>query len=85
MIPYPEVDQSWRDQAACIGKPLRLFFHKNADAGADYSYAKEICASCPVRRQCLEEGLRLPMLNFGVWGGLTVNERRNLRRNRRAA
>ena len=41
-----------------------------------------ICSSCPVRIRCASEALaaRIP---DGVWGGLTEEERRILRRNQR--
>jgi len=35
--------------------------------------AKAVCARCPVRRECLERGMAIP---FGVFGGLTPEERR---------
>ncbi len=44
--------------------------------------AKKICAGCPVKEQCLEYGLT--HVEYGVWGGLTANERRTLNRKRRA-
>ncbi len=47
---------------------------------ADYATAKIaciVCADCPVRRPCLEDGLHDP---YGVWGGWTLSERQRLRR-----
>jgi len=68
----------WRDNAACIGQQ-ELFFsdHKLTVV----MKAKQICATCTVKEQCLEHA----MLNseFGVWGGLTANERRRKRREMR--
>lgn len=68
----------WKTQALCIGKQ-ELFFndHKQSCVRA----AKEICASCPVRERCLEHALT--HLEYGVWGGMTANERRMHRRNER--
>lgn len=40
--------------------------------------AKEICAGCPVRQQCLDDALELG--SDGVWGGTTERERRQMRR-----
>lgn len=34
--------------------------------------AKRICASCPVRRTCLENGMSE---EWGIWGGYTKPER----------
>ena len=35
--------------------------------------AKKVCDSCPVLSDCREWGLRYE--RFGVWGGMTPNER----------
>jgi WhiB family redox-sensing transcriptional regulator len=47
--------------------------------------AKQICAGCPVRGDCLEHALASRELAFGIWGGLTAAERRALVRSRTAA
>lgn len=39
-------------------------------------YAKSVCARCPVKMECREEGDSLGAI--GVWGGLTEGERRRL-------
>ena len=39
----------------------------------DRELAARLCAGCPVRRECLERGMAIP---FGVFGGLTPEERR---------
>jgi WhiB family transcriptional regulator, redox-sensing transcriptional regulator len=36
-----------------------------------------VCAGCPVRAACLEHALRTRE-RFGVWGGLTEEERQEL-------
>ena len=36
--------------------------------------AKEICALCPVRRECLAWALKTKQ-DHGVWGGLSESER----------
>jgi WhiB family transcriptional regulator, redox-sensing transcriptional regulator len=71
----------WRQQAACRGADVELFFPSD-DAGA--GAAKAMCAGCPVRDSCLEWALCTHQ-DDGVWGGLTDSERRRLRRRRRAA
>ena len=44
------------------------------------SLAKRICASCPVQRQCADYALAADE-RYGVWGGLTAEERaRQVRR-----
>ena len=46
--------------------------------------AKAICARCPVRDACLAYALDTGEA-FGVWGGLTEDERRAMLRQRRAS
>lgn len=44
--------------------------------------AKAVCTGCRVRLSCREWGLEE---RYGIWGGLTLLERRRLRRSRQAA
>jgi WhiB family transcriptional regulator, redox-sensing transcriptional regulator len=41
--------------------------------------ALALCATCPVRAQCLEYALRNKE-SHGIWGGTTPEERRRIRR-----
>jgi WhiB family redox-sensing transcriptional regulator len=41
--------------------------------------AKEVCAQCPVHRDCLEYALETNQ-DSGIWGGTSEEERRVLRR-----
>jgi WhiB family redox-sensing transcriptional regulator len=41
--------------------------------------AKRICIGCPVRQECLDYAL-VSNQRFGIWGGLTEEERRPVRR-----
>ena len=41
--------------------------------------AVALCATCPVRAQCLEYALRNKE-SHGIWGGTTPEERRRIRR-----
>jgi WhiB family transcriptional regulator, redox-sensing transcriptional regulator len=67
---------TWMRDAACAATDPELFF---PDSRSPASEAKEICASCPVRPECLEYSLAAAE-EFGVWGGLTEKERRKLLR-----
>ncbi len=40
--------------------------------------AKSVCASCPVRYECLQHAIRVDE-RYGIWGGLNQDERRLLR------
>jgi len=41
--------------------------------------AKTVCAGCPVQERCLEHAIAFDE-RYGIWGGLTHDERRTLRR-----
>ena len=71
---------SWQLRAACLGVGGGLFFPERGVSEEKIQEAKHICAGCPVRLECLEYGLHDPQ---GIWGGLTVRERRKLLRQRR--
>lgn len=62
----------WRDHAACAGHDTSLWFtaHKTATV-------KTVCGRCPVRAECLHDALTHDTPN-GIWGGLTIGERRAL-------
>ena len=40
--------------------------------------AKELCNSCPVQRECLEEGLEIRHPH-GIWGGKTPDELKEIK------
>ncbi|WP_411106567.1 WhiB family transcriptional regulator [Streptomyces sp. cmx-4-9] len=71
----------WQTRAACRQLGTGRFFHPAGERGEDReerdAAAKRVCAGCPVRRECLEHALRTQE-SFGVWGGLTEEERRSL-------
>jgi WhiB family redox-sensing transcriptional regulator len=46
--------------------------------------ARRICATCPVREQCLEYALQF-RIDHGVWGGCSERERRRILKRRRVA
>ena len=71
----------WRREAACRDSDTNLFF---PDSDNDAGPALAICASCPVRDECLEFALSTNQPD-GVWGGATETQRRRLRRRRRQA
>ena len=65
---------------AAVGQDADMWHPPNGDrAGAER--AKAICERCPARRDCLEWALKANE-KFGVWGGTTPLERRQLRRDR---
>jgi WhiB family redox-sensing transcriptional regulator len=75
---------TWRLEANCSGMDPDLFFAERGDCMVQVKAAREVCAGCTVREACLEEALETGV-RFGIWGGKTAQERRKLRRARRAA
>jgi WhiB family redox-sensing transcriptional regulator len=70
----------WREDAACLDRDPDLFFPEGTagPALAQADQAKLVCMSCPVRAKCLSFALRQG-LDFGIWGGTNVAERRAIR------
>ena len=69
--------QDWAGLGACVaGDPDDLFVK-----GAAQQQAKVVCQRCPVIAECLAEALD-HRTEFGVWGGMTERERRELLRQR---
>src|SRR3954453_3761438 len=78
-LPGPVADLwEWQLKGAGPGAPPPLFSPPGGGRGPPRrnrdSAAKEICASCPVMLECREHALavREP---YGVWGGLTEDDR----------
>ena len=74
----------WHDAANCRGDAGRDFYppfggERKRDRVAREQRAKAVCASCGVRPQCLEHAIESGE-RYGVWGGLTFDERVTLRR-----
>lgn len=54
------------------GKKSRFIMARQLRHAAE---AISICNSCPVKTQCLAEGLKSENLEHGIWGGLMPAER----------
>lgn len=59
----------------CMETDPELFFPDTWTQARD---AKKLCSTCPVQRECLTYALESNQLD-GIWGGLTLDERRRLR------
>lgn len=77
--PGPVADLwEWQYQGACRTASPEVFFHPEGERGPARrrrdERAKEVCAGCPVLEPCREQALaaREP---YGVWGGMTEDER----------
>src|ERR671927_1063171 len=76
----------WRHRSACLDEDPELFFPigNTGPAILQIEEAKQVCRRCEVREQCLAWALEAGQ-DHGVWGGLSEDERRALkRRNARA-
>ena len=78
-LPGPNADfWDWQLHWACRGEDPALFFHPEGERGpsreARESAAKAVCATCPVLAACAAHALavREP---YGVWGGMSEDER----------
>lgn len=76
----------WRHSALCRDEDPELFFPvgNSGPALLQIEEAKAVCMRCPVREQCLEFALSSGQ-DAGVWGGLSEDERRSLKRRRARA
>jgi WhiB family redox-sensing transcriptional regulator len=67
----------WAEHAACKGRGNLMF----PEPGNNAAHAIAICGLCPVRNPCREYALEhLPHDAPGVWGAMTVKQRREIRR-----
>jgi WhiB family redox-sensing transcriptional regulator len=71
----------WWWAAACRGMDTDLFFLAGSDRRGASARAKRVCASCPVRVECLRAELTAPIgvQPDGIVGGLAPWERTRLR------
>lgn len=70
----------WRHKAVCRDEDPELFFPigNSGPAKAQIEQAKAVCGRCPVIDACLAHALKTGE-DYGVWGGLSEDERRALR------
>ena len=73
----PMWNEDWSSKALCNETRPDVLFVR----GAAQNRAKQMCAGCPVKAECLAEALD-NRIEWGVWGGMTERERRALLRRR---
>ncbi|MGM0386468.1 MAG: WhiB family transcriptional regulator [Actinomycetota bacterium] len=78
-LPGPVMELwEWQYQGLCRDADTELFFHPEGERGGTRrrrdQAAKAICSRCPVIQECRTHALavREP---YGVWGGLSEEER----------
>ena len=72
---------SWRQRALCSQTDPEVFFPEKGGSTRD---AKQGCELCEVREQCLEWAIDHDE-RFGIWGGMSERERRQVKKERRCA
>lgn len=70
---------AWMEEAICSTVDPDLFFPNKGGDMAGLRRVKAICAHCPVIAQCRAYALDDSSL-VGIWGGTTVEERKQIRR-----
>jgi WhiB family transcriptional regulator, redox-sensing transcriptional regulator len=84
-IPVDDTEEytamDWRHRALCRDEDPELFFPIGTTGPAlvQIEQAKAVCRRCPVTQSCLDWALRAGQ-DSGVWGGLSEDERRALKR-----
>lgn len=71
----------WRHRAGCKDEDPELFFPVGTSGAAllQIAEAKTVCRRCPVADECREYALGAGE-DAGVWGGMSEDERRALKR-----
>jgi WhiB family transcriptional regulator, redox-sensing transcriptional regulator len=67
----------WWHDAACKGMDVSLFFPAN-NCGQGFRTAMALCASCPVRVECLDDAIATETTH-GIRGGFTASERKHIK------
>ena len=75
-------DEMWQMKAACRGPQAAVFFppthfERKDEKEERETRAKAICATCSVRKACLDYAVRIREPH-GIWGGLNELERKQL-------
>ena len=72
---------TWRNRAACLEEDPELFFPtgNTGPALVQIEEAKLICGRCDVVERCLAWAIEFGQ-DAGVWGGMSAEERRALKR-----
>lgn len=72
--------ETWQERANCRGIDTNLFYPEQHSFNAQSHNAavKAVCGMCEVREECLDYALRAHE-QHGLWGGMSLKERRRLR------
>lgn len=77
VLKHPD-DGVWRDDASCKKMGNTQFFeslhNRSKEVAQRLLEVKELCASCPVNKDCLDFAVKNE-IKYGIWGGMTPQER----------
>lgn len=80
---YVDPRAGWQLQGLCGQTDPDAFY---PEKGMTAREQKKVCGNCEVRVQCLEAALAQdPGDDFGIWGGMTKDERQKIRNQRKQA
>jgi WhiB family redox-sensing transcriptional regulator len=84
--PKELLNMDWRHRAICRDEDPELFFPigNSGPALLQIAEAKAVCQRCPVTSECLSWAIESGQ-DAGVWGGMSEDERRALKRRRARA
>lgn len=71
---HPTKPPDWAERSLCAQTDPEAFF---PDKDGTTRHAKQVCAGCTVRAECLDWALTHHE-RFGIWGGLSERERRKV-------
>jgi WhiB family redox-sensing transcriptional regulator len=78
--PHPyDNNPDWQKPGLCRNYPANWWFPERGSNRREIEKVKAICQDCPIRVKCLEYALHHAE-KFGIWGGLSVDERNAIRR-----
>lgn len=78
ILPEVRNPEEWKQNGACLGLDVSLFYpDPTGDGVKDAMAAKKVCASCPVRLDCLTYGVHHE--KYGIWGGTSERQRQRIR------
>jgi WhiB family redox-sensing transcriptional regulator len=72
------LDSGELDKAACKDMDVNEFFPEGPINRKKVAELKAVCATCPIINECLTVALHNN--EYGIWGGTTEFERKNIKR-----
>lgn len=72
-----DLSRRWTARAGCAGLPLEFFFAGEDAIKGETERGKEICAACPVYKECRRDTMGEP---YGIWAGTDIKQRQDILR-----